>query len=114
MMIFSFFFMLFYTVTHAILSVLMLAVKGIVRTFCFVFGVGRLQLPSQAVVCGRMPLQAFGCHRLPSEPRANHKRLAFSFPKSRKLYKALFIYYLLSFIYGRPEKPCLSVMQEFS
>ena len=41
MMIFSFFFMLFYTVTHAILSVLMLAVRGIVRTFCFIFGVGR-------------------------------------------------------------------------
>ena len=41
MMIFSFFFMLFYTVTHAILSVLMLAVRGIVRTFCFILGVGR-------------------------------------------------------------------------
>ena len=41
MMIFSFFFMLFYTVTHAILSVMMLTVRGIVRTFCFIFGVGR-------------------------------------------------------------------------
>ena len=41
MMIFSFFFMLFYTVTHAILSVLMLAVRGLVRTLCFIFGVGR-------------------------------------------------------------------------
>ena len=127
MMIFSFFFMLFYTVTHVILSVLMLAVREIVRTFCFIFGVGRWWLPSYAVVChrkpldaigcGRKPSQAFGCHRLPSEPRIDHERLAFSFPKSRKLYKALFIYYLLSSIYGGLKSPvyrrCASLVRRF-
>ena len=41
MMIFSFFFVLFYTVTHAILSVVGLVLRGIFKVFDFVFGVGR-------------------------------------------------------------------------
>ena len=41
MMIFSFFFVLFYTVTHAILSVVGLVLRGILKVFGFVFGVGR-------------------------------------------------------------------------
>lgn len=39
MMIFSFFFVLFYTVTHAILSVVGLIARGIVKVFGFIFGV---------------------------------------------------------------------------
>ena len=39
MMIFSFFFVLFYTVTHAILSVVGLIERGIVKVFGFIFGV---------------------------------------------------------------------------
>ena len=41
MMIFSFFFVLFYTVTHAILSAVGLVLRGILKVFGFVFGVGR-------------------------------------------------------------------------
>ena len=41
MMIFSFFFVLFYTVTHAILSAVGLVLRGIFKVFDFVFGVGR-------------------------------------------------------------------------
>ena len=40
MMIFSFFFVLFYTITHAILSVVGLIARGIVKVFGFIFGVG--------------------------------------------------------------------------
>ena len=39
MMIFSFIFVLFYTVTHAILSVVGLIARGIVKVFGFIFGV---------------------------------------------------------------------------
>ena len=39
MMIFSFFFVLFYTVTHAIFSVVGLIARGIVKVFGFIFGV---------------------------------------------------------------------------
>ena len=41
MMVFSFFFVLFYTVTHAILSAVGLVLRGILKVFSFVFGVGR-------------------------------------------------------------------------
>ena len=123
-MIFSFFFMLFYTVTHAILSVLMLAVRCIVRTLCFVFGVGRWWWPSYAVTCHRKPLDAVASHRKQSDTIACHRNpeptingWLFSFPKSRKLYKALFIYYLLSFIYGGLKSPvyrrCASLVRRF-
>ena len=40
MMIFSFFFVLFYTVTHAILSVVGLIARDIVKVFGFIFGLG--------------------------------------------------------------------------
>ena len=40
MMIFSFFFVLFYTVTHAILSVVGMIARGIVKVLGFIFGVG--------------------------------------------------------------------------
>ena len=40
MMIFSFFFVLFYTVTHAIFSVVGMITRGIVKVFGFIFGVG--------------------------------------------------------------------------
>ena len=39
MMIFSFFFVLFYTVTHAILSVVGMIARGIVKVLGFIFGV---------------------------------------------------------------------------
>ena len=39
MMIFSFFFVLFYTVTHAILSVVGMIARSIVKVFGFIFGV---------------------------------------------------------------------------
>jgi len=41
MMIFGFFFMLFYTVTHAILATAGFIMKGIFKIFGFVIGVGR-------------------------------------------------------------------------
>ena len=41
MMIFSFFFMLFYTVTHAILSTMAFVFRRIFKVVGFVFGVGR-------------------------------------------------------------------------
>ncbi len=41
MMIFSFFFMLFYTVTHAILSTVAFLFRGIFKVVGFVFGAGR-------------------------------------------------------------------------
>ena len=41
MMIFSFFFMLFYTVTHAILSTMAFVFRSIFKVVGFVFGVGR-------------------------------------------------------------------------
>ena len=40
MMIFSFFFVLFYTVTHAIFSVVGMIARGIVKVFGIIFGVG--------------------------------------------------------------------------
>ena len=40
MMIFSFFFVLFYTVTHAIFSVVGMIARSIVKVFGFIFGVG--------------------------------------------------------------------------
>ena len=40
MMIFSFFFVLFYTVTHAIFSVVGMIARGIVKVFGLIFGVG--------------------------------------------------------------------------
>ena len=40
MMIFSFFFVLFYTVTHAIFSVVGMIARGIVKVFGFIFGAG--------------------------------------------------------------------------
>ena len=39
MMIFSFFFVLFYTVTHAIFSVVGMIARGIAKVFDFIFGV---------------------------------------------------------------------------
>ena len=39
MMIFSFFFVLFYTVTHAIFSVVGMIARSIVKVFGFIFGV---------------------------------------------------------------------------
>ena len=41
MMIFSIFFMLFYTVTHAILSIVAFLFRSIFKLVGFVFGVGR-------------------------------------------------------------------------
>ena len=40
MMIFSFFFMLFYTVTHAILSMVAFLFRGIFKVVGFMFGAG--------------------------------------------------------------------------
>ena len=40
MMIFSFFFVMFYTVTHAIFSVVGMIARGIAKVFGFIFGVG--------------------------------------------------------------------------
>jgi len=65
-------------------------------------------MPSDAIGCHWMPPYANACHRMQTQANVSQnlpKRPQFFFPKKSEFHKALFIYYLLSFIYGGQKAP---------